>query len=111
MTRRQCWRQALAVLLAVVLTTVGVAPGGASPSAAPVHHEAALATHHDGAATLARSPHRIDARAFGALDIAAPPPGTVRPLRPAVDSRATHAAPSPRTRRAPSAGDRAPPSH
>jgi len=101
------------LLLAVVLGTAGTAPPGATQAAASVQHEVALAAHQDGATHLARSPGRIlDARAFSAAVAALPPPNAARPLlRRAVDSWSQHADPSPRTRRAPSTGDRAPPSH
>jgi hypothetical protein len=112
MRQRPQWRQILALLLAVVLATVGTAPPGAAHRTASVQHEAALAAHQDGATPLARSPIRVlDARTFGGVDIALPPPNAVRPLRLAIDSRSAHGDPSPRTRRAPSTGDRAPPSH
>jgi hypothetical protein len=106
----QVWRPVLVLLLATLLGTLATATfEGDQPAA---HHEAALTAHDAGPATVARPAGRLFAeRSVGPVELAVPPANADRPVPFTHRDHRTETHLHPRTRQAPSAGDRAPPSH
>jgi hypothetical protein len=110
LTRRQ-W--ALALLLAVVLAAFGASVSGGGSPASAEPHDGALTAYESDPAALAPT------RALGVTERPAPPteyavaPPHPAPPAPFVHRRspAAHESVPPQKRRAPSTGDRAPPSH
>lgn len=107
----------LALLLAVVVALLGTASAGADQHA-PTRHDAAIATPADNAGLApTRSPGRLltdvprtaDTDPWPGAEPAPPVVATV--LLPRTGRLPDHGGTPPRVRRAPSTGDRAPPSH
>jgi hypothetical protein len=106
----QVWRPVLVLLLATLLGTLAAATfDGDQPAA---HHEAAVTAHDAGPTTLARSAGRLFAeRSVGPVELAVPPANADRPVHFTHRDHRTETRLHPRSRQAPSTGDRAPPSH